>query len=157
MQHRRASRLLAVPGPTANLETGIVGVDEWGITRDDSSMKAYRWFPLMAVLCLGLSSCGENVGPFDNGDMPRSVTLVWDAPVVKADGSPLQDLMGFRIYYGTDSPVTANNSTVVTLDLVTEYTISDLEPGIYYFRVSAIDPSGSESDLSNEVSTEIIE
>lgn len=65
--------------------------------------------------------------------------------------------MGFKIYYGTDSPVTATNSTAVTLDIVTEYTMSGLEPGLYYFRVAAVDSTGSESELSDEASIEVIE
>ena len=35
------------------------------------------------------------------------------------------------------------------------YTLSGLETGIFYFAVSAMDFSGNESNLSNEVSKDI--
>ena len=80
--------------------------------------------------------------------------LSWDPPTTNADGSPLTDLDGYRIYYGTSS-----GAYVTTLDVgnVITSTITNLTDGtIYYFAVTAYDLSGNESDFSNEVSKNIL-
>lgn len=80
--------------------------------------------------------------------------LSWDPPTTNADGSPLTDLSGYRIYYGTSSGV-----YVMTLDVgsVINSTINNLTDGeIYYFAVTAYDLSGNESDFSNEISKSIL-
>ena len=77
-------------------------------------------------------------------------TLSWDAPTKNADGTPLTDLEGYRVHYGTSSHDysqsidVGNVTTSVITDLVSEVT--------YYFAVTAYDTSGNESDFSNEVS-----
>jgi hypothetical protein len=88
---------------------------------------------------------------------PGSVTLTWDAPTTNADGSPLDDLAGYKVYYGypsrnyTDfidvgmpSCQTINGKTNCT------YTVSNLSSGEYYFAVTAYDISGNMSMYSNE-------
>ena len=80
--------------------------------------------------------------------------LSWDPPATNADGSPLTDLNGYRIYYGTSS-----GAYVTTLDVgnVITSTITNLTDGvIYYFAVTAYDLSGNESDFSNEISKSIL-
>ncbi len=77
-------------------------------------------------------------------------TLSWDAPTTNVDGSPLTDLAGYKIYYGTSS---SNYSKVVDAGNVLTYVITDLNEGqTYYFAVTAYDTSDNESDYSNEVS-----
>ena len=79
-------------------------------------------------------------------------TLSWDAPTTNADGTPLTDLNGYSIYYGT----TFNNySQVIDVGKVTTYTVASLTDGTYYFAVTAYDTSGNESNYSNEVSKTI--
>ena len=71
------------------------------------------------------------------------VTLAWDA-----NSEP--DLSGYKLYYGT-SP--GNYPNVITLGLVTTYTVTNLTDGVtYYFALTAFDTEGFESDKSNEVS-----
>lgn len=79
-----------------------------------------------------------------------SATLRWQAPTENTDGSPVINLKGYRIHYGTTSKqygktIMINNASV------TQYHIENLAPGTYYFAVSAIGASGSESNLSKEV------
>jgi hypothetical protein len=77
------------------------------------------------------------------------VTLSWDAPNTNADGTPLTDLSGYKIYYGTSSH---NYSTAIDVGNVTEYMVGNLENVVvYYFAVTAYDTSGNESEYSNEV------
>ena len=72
------------------------------------------------------------------------------APTTNADGSPLSDLAGYYVYYGTASgvygpPVDAKN--------VTSYTLTGLTPGqTYFIAVAAYDTSQNRSELSDPVS-----
>lgn len=78
-----------------------------------------------------------------------SVTLEWDAPTSNADGSPLNDLAGYKVYYGNSS---TNYTNSVDIGNFTSATINDLSSGTWYFAVTAYDASGNESSYSNEVS-----
>jgi hypothetical protein len=77
------------------------------------------------------------------------VTLSWDAPTTNADGTPLTDLAGYKIYYGTSSHT---YSTAINVGNLREYKIADLITEVtFYFAVTAYDMSGNESEYSNEV------
>ena len=77
-------------------------------------------------------------------------TLAWDAPTTNADGTPLTDLAGFKIYYGASS---GNYSQNINVGNVTTYTVDNLTEGLtYYFATTAYDTAGNESKYSNEVS-----
>lgn len=80
--------------------------------------------------------------------------LSWDPPTTNADGSPLTDLSGYRIYYGTSSGVygTATDVGNVITSIITNLT----DGAIYYFAVTAYDLSGNESNFSNEVNKTIL-
>lgn len=79
------------------------------------------------------------------------VTLSWETPTKNADGTPLTDLQGFRVYYGASSH---NYSHNIDVGNVTSYTANSLVSGVtYYFAVTAYDSSGNQSNYSNEVST----
>jgi hypothetical protein len=80
-------------------------------------------------------------------------TLSWDAPTTNADGTPLTDLAGYKVYYGTASGIYSQNKDVGN---VTTYTVTNLTDGLtYYFAVTAYDTSMNESGYSNEVSKTI--
>jgi len=78
-----------------------------------------------------------------------SVTLTWDAPTTNADGTPLFDLAGYKIYFGTSS---RNYPWSIDVGNVTTYKLNNLSPGTYFFAVTANNTSGIESDFSVEVS-----
>jgi hypothetical protein len=86
---------------------------------------------------------------FNNGTITGSATLAWNAPVTNTDGTPLTDLAGHKIYYGTSS---GNYTSVIDVGNVTTYTVTNLSPGAYYFAVTSYDTSGIESTYSNEAS-----
>jgi hypothetical protein len=83
------------------------------------------------------------------------VTLGWDPPATDAAGGPLDDLAGYRLYFGTRSPLSAARDTFVEVAPGAEFTLEDLRPGTWYFAISAVDESGNESELSNEVRGEL--
>jgi hypothetical protein len=79
-----------------------------------------------------------------------SVKLSWNPPTSNADGTPLNDLAGYIIYYGQSS---TNYGATVDVGNATTYTLSGLAGGQrYYFAVTAYDTSQNKSAFSNEAS-----
>ena len=77
-------------------------------------------------------------------------TLAWDAPTTNTDGTPLTDLAGYKVYYGTASGV---YGSPITVGNVLTHTVTGLlGDRLYFFAVTARDTSGNESGYSNEVS-----
>jgi len=76
--------------------------------------------------------------------------LSWSAPTTNADGTPLKDLAGYKVYYGLAS---RSYGTPIDVGNTTTYTITGLTGGVrYYFAVKAYDTSRNESAFSTEVS-----
>lgn len=86
------------------------------------------------------------------GQPPGEVVLSWDLPRVQADGGALEDLAGFRVYYGKDAGA---SERVVDVGLVSEYRFRGLAAGTYYFKVSAYDKAGNESRQAGPVSKSV--
>lgn len=80
--------------------------------------------------------------------------MSWTAPRTNADGSTLNDLGGYKIYYGTSSGNYTGSVTVPDATATT-YTIQDLSASTYYFVLKAYDKSNVESAPSAEVSKTI--
>ncbi len=80
------------------------------------------------------------------------VTLAWDASTHYDDGTPLTDLAGYTVYYGT---YPGNYSHSVDVGNVTQYMVTNLTPGTWYFSVTSSDTAGFESNFSNEVSAQV--
>ena len=83
-----------------------------------------------------------------------SATISWTPPTTNADGSPLTNLRGYKIYYGTNS----SNLTQV-LDLpnpgISSGVVENLAPGTWYFAVTSYNSSNVESGRSNVTSKTI--
>ena len=78
-----------------------------------------------------------------------NVTLSWTPPLVNNDGTPLNDLAGYVLYYGLES---GNYTNSIDIGNVTTYQLYSLpERTTYYFTVTAYDTSGNESGYSNQV------
>ena len=82
------------------------------------------------------------------------VTVSWEAPTHNEDGTLLDDLLGYRIYYGM---ATGNYSQVIDVGNKIEHTFEVPVSGKYYFAVTAYDFSGNESAFSDEVSLLVID
>jgi hypothetical protein len=86
----------------------------------------------------------------------ETVNLSWTAPSTRADGSylPVNQLASYRIYRGT---TIGNMAPLVDLEgnSNTEYTVTGLSSGSYYFAVSAFDTDGLESSYSQIILIEI--
>ena len=112
-----------------------------------------------------LSSCSggrdspiEAVVPVDPGPVAGAVgaaTLSWVAPTQNVDETPLLDLSGFTVYYGTISGE-YNYDVPIDNPSINVYIVEGLTSGTtYYFAVSAETESGLSSELSNEVMKKI--
>lgn len=102
---------------------------------------------------VNLTGCGGSdvTGGYDSifyNDAVKPVSLAWDAPSTNEDGSSLNDLAGYIVYYGLSS---RNYTASVDVSTFTSCEISQLSPNTYYFTVSAYDTSGNESDYSREL------
>jgi hypothetical protein len=99
-------------------------------------------------------SDGQNtstLGPFDVGVVASAsgvATVSWTAPTERSDGSPLADLAGFKVYWGT-SPGHYPNSATINNPSVSTHVVEQLTPATWYFVATAIDSSGMESHHSN--------
>lgn len=80
-----------------------------------------------------------------------SATLSWSAPTQNEDGSPLTDLAGYRVHYGT-SASNLGMRVDVGNPATTSVVVQDLAQGTWYFAISAYNHQGAESSRSNVVS-----
>ena len=78
-----------------------------------------------------------------------SVIIAWDSPTQYTDGSPLENLDGFKIYYGTQSGA---YPSVLNVGNVSTGTVSGLNPALdHFFSVTAYDEFQVESAFSSEL------
>jgi hypothetical protein len=86
-----------------------------------------------------------------NNNGSGTATLNWTPPTTNNDGSALTDLNGYRIYYGKSPD---DLSTVIPLNDagLSSYVIDGLGSGTYYFAITALAATGSESEKSQIVS-----
>jgi hypothetical protein len=88
--------------------------------------------------------------------MAGSATLTWIAPTTNVDGTPLTDLAGYKVYFGTTSGVYSSSLNVgLNVGTPPSYIVNNLGAGTYYFGVTAYDTAGLESGFSNEGSKNI--
>ncbi len=78
-----------------------------------------------------------------------SATLTWSIPTQRTDGSQLNNLSGFNVYYGQTSGDYANK-IIVNNAGITNYVVDNLSSGPWFFIVTAFDANGLESNPSNE-------
>jgi hypothetical protein len=79
-----------------------------------------------------------------------NVTLSWVPPTTNTDGSSLTNLSGYKIYYG--SSATALNTSVNVSSGSSSYVITGLSAGTWYFAMTSLNSTGTESAQSAVVS-----
>jgi hypothetical protein len=81
--------------------------------------------------------------------------LAWESPLRNADGTPLRDLAGYRVYYGRASSAAVSppcNGSHIDVGALPTYHLPGLTRGVrYYFRITARDSGGQESECSNQI------
>ena len=100
-------------------------------------------------------STSATLGPFSirvQALATGAALLSWMVPTENADGTPLTDLAGFVVYWGTSSR-NYPSSFRLTNAAATSFVVDNLLAGrTYYFALTAFNASGAESDYSNEAS-----
>jgi hypothetical protein len=92
---------------------------------------------------LALSDCSKVDEPIAPPIPPGTAALSWDAPTKNINGTPITNLAGYRVYYGTS--IDAMNQRVdVPGAANTSVSISNLGSGTYYFSVAAYTDAGIE-------------
>jgi len=76
-----------------------------------------------------------------------AVTLSWDPPTNNEDGSPLQDLAGYRIYLGR-SPSDLSRVILVNNPGVTRFVVEGLSRATWHFAMTSVNRRGRESRRS---------
>lgn len=89
--------------------------------------------------------------PADTGTVNR-VVVAWQAPDQNTDGSTIQGLSGYRLFYGATSGSYTEEAFVDDAQ-ATEVGL-DLSPGVYYLAMVAVAADSTQSALSNEVQIE---
>src|SRR5262249_45892705 len=89
-----------------------------------------------AITCASVVSCTPGDGCCPSGcnssndadcpPPPAIVTLAWDAPTTHVDGSPLTDLRGYKLHYGT---LSGTYGATVDVGSQTTYTVNGLQRG----------------------------
>lgn len=83
-----------------------------------------------------------------------AATLSWLPPTERADGTPLMDLAGYKVYWSMTPDEFLNSATISNPGL-TSYMIEQLTPTTWYFTTTAFDSAGFESRYSNIASKTI--
>ena len=97
-----------------------------------------RLYCFLVILLLSISSYAA------------SITVTWTFPTNNVDGTPLTDLAGAKVYWGTSS---SNYTYLVDVGLTNRYTVTNLAEGItYYLNGTAYNLEGLESDFTVEAS-----
>jgi hypothetical protein len=100
---------------------------------------------------------GSPQGPVNQASSaqgPGTATLSWEAPTTTTSGGALNDLAGYRIYYGLKAEDLTQTVQLAGVGLQT-YMIENLGQGTWYFAIKAVTTGGVESALSNIVSKTI--
>jgi hypothetical protein len=84
-----------------------------------------------------------------------SATLSWTPPTQNTDGSPLTNLAGYRVYWGTSQGNYSGSVTVNNAGL-SSYVVDQLTPATWYFAVTALNVAGVESGFSNVASKQVL-
>lgn len=99
-------------------------------------MKRWRW----AILCMVCLSAGAG-----------EIQLNWIPPTQNVDGTTLEDLAGYNIYWGVVSRDYAYVWNVPTPG-TTQYVLQNLPEGQqFYIAMTAYNTVGEESAYSNEI------
>jgi hypothetical protein len=105
---------------------------------------------VLAVIGLATTATHAAAGTSGKGQGGKNatMTLAWDSPGGNLDGSPLTDLVGYRVYYGT-SPHTY--TTVTNVGVGATVVLKGLQQGkTYYIAAAALNSAAAEGELSHE-------
>ena len=111
---------------------------------------------------LAIASCRQQELPrdclgelIDPANPPTGTArLHWQAPLKRSDGSPFDDLLGYRVYYDVRSDDLRCQLEIRDRS-ATSATITGLSPRTWYFAVSSFDSGFVESEPSQVSSKQV--
>jgi hypothetical protein len=118
--------------------------------------KAFRSVVLLMIVAVAACGGGGSAPESDAvGSAPEpmatgSARLTWYAPTTNEDGSRLEDLAGFAVYYGESDDLLSQRIWIANPSAIT-WTVTNLPLGTWYFAVTAVNARGYESGFSNIV------
>jgi hypothetical protein len=83
-----------------------------------------------------------------------NATLSWSKPTENTNGTPLTNLAGYIVRYGTSEAALSAQIQVPSPD-TTDLEIDNLSPGKWYFEVAAVNTAHRESTFSSSVSAAV--
>jgi hypothetical protein len=130
-----------------------------GVTRNDARRHRARFAWL--GLTLALAGCAGAASGAREGPRSGVLELSWTPPTTNVDGSPMSDIVGYRVYVGTapgtcprgssffvDAAASAANRTQPVSTMLKGLKMGEL----YYVAVTAVSAAGGESACSAESS-----
>jgi hypothetical protein len=137
-------QLSGIPGP------GSVGTYT---TIVESVTDGYKRATLRAF---NLTVVGSASGPAASEQIaaPAAVTLQWQPPTQNTDDSPLTNLAGYHVYYGTSAQALTFKVTVANPG-ISSYVVENLARGTWYFAVAGYNANGVEGELSGVASRSV--
>ena len=103
----------------------------------------------------------NNIGVFQTSNITNanitcvplvSTQVSWTLPTQNTDGTPLTDLTGYVLYYGTDPTFTTKVVKLISAPALST-TVTNLTKGnTYYFAISSVSASGGVGPRSNAAS-----
>lgn len=131
-----------------------------------------KWLPLICMWCViviivGLScgkskkeetQIGDTIGDTTPPSPPSSLSATPSPTYIKLQWTPSssEDVEGYKVYRSTAHISSKDSSYVIATVQSTQYEDDDVDAGvIYYYRVTAVDGAGNESEFSNEVGAQI--
>lgn len=104
---------------------------------------------IQCFFSIGLLTLGAMLFECTSSLEAADVTLAWDGPTNTLDGTPMTNLTGYRLYYGTASQTYSNT---ITTGLTPTAIATNLQEGVtYYFAVVACTDAGIEGAFSEEL------
>jgi hypothetical protein len=102
---------------------------------------------VLLAVCLWFCCSGVVVAQENDG----SIKLQWNEVTENADGSPITNLAGYKVYVGESA---GNYTRIETVGTVTETEVDGLEVGKKYFiALTAFNSYNNQSDYSEEVNS----
>lgn len=107
-----------------------------------------------ATFSLTCAGDGGNAMAMISVAVNDSIKLTWQAPSRNLDGSAIDDLAGYRIYYGQQSGE-YSDSILIQQPGARGHALT-LPSGSYFFAMTALDAEGNESPYSNEIAQDVL-
>jgi len=120
------------------------------------SLRSIRLSALVALSLYFVACGGPGTMPVESPTAtPNQVpvgfgtaSLSWTAVTTDTSGTPLTDVAGYKIFYGS-SPDELNTSIPVADPSATSYLVANLTSGTWYFAVAAYTTGGVDGMRSN--------